>query len=174
MSRRGGRTPAREWIPLERRELSPAFVARMAQAYVDADGGDLGEWERVIWANHESWTNDRYQVVLRRIQPANEQTPPLVHLSIKRHDRNPVRDWRHLQQIKNELVGPECEGVEIFPAESRLVDEANQFHLYVFADPEFRLPFGYGERLLGTPEEAAAAGARQREWEPGLTTGATP
>jgi hypothetical protein len=72
----------------------------------------------------------------------------MVHLSIRRNDRRPVTNWRDLQKIKNELVGPECEGVQIFPAESRLVDNANQYHLYVCADSEYRLPFGYQERLV--------------------------
>jgi hypothetical protein len=37
-----------------------------------------------------------------------------------------VHDWRDLQRIKNQLVGPECEAVELYPAESRKVDTANQ------------------------------------------------
>ncbi len=69
-----------------------------------------------------------------------------VHLSFKTHDRQARHDWREIQRIKNEICGPEMEGVELFPAESRLVDTANQYHLFVFK--EFKFPFGFRERLV--------------------------
>lgn len=53
------------------------------------------------------------------------------HLSIRRFDKAACRDWRHFQWIKNEICGAEREAVEIFPAESRLLDAANQYHLWV-------------------------------------------
>jgi hypothetical protein len=87
-------------------------------------------------------TDGRYQVQRR------EMGDDLVWLSIKRVDRDPVRDWRDLQAIKNALIGPECEAVELFPAESRLVDTANQYHLFAINDPTYRFPFGFGERLV--------------------------
>jgi hypothetical protein len=70
----------------------------------------------------------------------------MAHLSIKRIDKAPIRNWRDLQRIKNELCGPECDAVEIFPRESQLVDTANQFHLWVFATYEF--PFGFKDGRL--------------------------
>ncbi len=72
---------------------------------------------------------------------------PVAWLSIKRNDRQVIRDWRELQRIKNAIMGDECEAVEMFPAESRLTDTSNQFHLWCFA-PGYRLPFGYAERLV--------------------------
>jgi hypothetical protein len=89
----------------------------------------------------------------------------MVWLSIKNKDKTPIRDWRHLQRIKNELVGKECEGVELFPAESRLVDTSNQYHLWVITEVGLRFPFGYGDRLVCGVEEAAAAGATQQSFE---------
>jgi hypothetical protein len=56
------------------------------------------------------------------------------HLSIKRFDKAACRDWRHFQWIKNEVCGAEREAVEIFPAESRLLDAANQYHLWVLPE----------------------------------------
>lgn len=101
------------------------------------------------------YKNDTYQV----IKEPHDTSP--THLSIKRLDKESIHDWRDLQQIKNELCGEECEAVEIYPAESRLVDAANQYHLWVFPEG-FRIPFGYQERLTATPEEAASIGAKQR------------
>lgn len=86
--------------------------------------------------------NSLYQVELRLAEG------DLIWLSIKRLDKQPIHDWRDLQRIKNELVGPECEAVELYPAESRLVDTANQYHLYCSPDPTFRFSFGMKNRLV--------------------------
>jgi hypothetical protein len=94
------------------------------------------------------WKNSRYTVMTRVIAPADGAHPEVVHLSIRRNDRAPIWCWRDLQAIKNEMVGRECEAIQIFPAESRLVDSSNQFHLYVFTDPDVRIPFGYSERSV--------------------------
>lgn len=93
----------------------------------------------------EIWQNNKYQV-LRRFVGEHPIMGKLWHLSIRRLDRQVIRDWRDLQRIKNEMVGPEAEGVELFPAESRLVDTSNQFHLWVFET--FKFPFGYKDRLV--------------------------
>lgn len=59
---------------------------------------------------------------------------------IRRHDGAAVRDWRHLQRIKSELFGAQAVALEMFPAESDLVDEANMYWLWV-APVGFSLPF---------------------------------
>jgi hypothetical protein len=85
--------------------------------------------------------NDTYHVEIN-------YTPPYINLDIKRHDGCSHKNWREFQQIKNELVGPEHEAVELFPAESRLVDTANQYHLWVHVSADFRFPFGFGSRCV--------------------------
>jgi hypothetical protein len=92
-----------------------------------------------------TFLNDTYQVEIRQ---RGDERLPLLWLSIKRIDRQPIRDWRELQQIKNELVGPECEAIELYPAESRLTDSANQYHLWACPDPKFRFPIGWEGRLV--------------------------
>jgi hypothetical protein len=107
--------------------------------------------------NGRLWANDRYTVIAEPIGGG------WMHLSIRRNDRGPARDWRDLQHIKNDICGPEAEGVELFPAESRLVDLANQLHLWVLVTGE-RLPIGFHDgRVVATAEQAAAFGARQRD-----------
>ncbi|WP_420795788.1 DUF7694 domain-containing protein [Ktedonobacter racemifer] len=64
-------------------------------------------------------------------------------------------------RIKDELVGPECEGVELFPARSREVDTANHYHLWTIDDPAFRFPFGFTRRLV---TEVTIGDARQEPW----------
>lgn len=110
------------------------------------------------------YVNALYQVNVARA-PVGNDWPPMLWLSIKRRDRRPLHDWRHLQRIKNAIVGPEHEAVELYPAESRMVDEANQYHLWVLEDPTARFPFGHTKRLVGTPEQAAAMGAVQRPFD---------
>lgn len=97
------------------------------------------------------WINDVYQVAERRLGNGDEKYE-MIHLSIKRLDRQPVHDWRDLQKIKNEIVGSECEGVELYPAESRRVDTANQYHLWVFSSPSIKFPFGFSTRSVSEEE----------------------
>lgn len=82
----------------------------------------------------------------------------LWHLSIKRHDKQPMQDWRVMQNIKSAICGPEAEGLELYPAESRVVDTANQYHLYVFVDCGM-LPFGFPK---GARSDKENAGSKQR------------
>jgi hypothetical protein len=89
-----------------------------------------------------AYANDRYLVIVHKAPD------DMVYLVVNRLDREPVRDWRDLQRIKNELIGPECEAVELFPAESRLVDTANMYHLWGCTDPSYRFPFGYQQRAV--------------------------
>lgn len=119
------------------------------------------EW--LDWAAQgRCYINDVYQVEVRDCEPI-KGWPSMVWLSIKRRDREPCHDWRDLQRIKSELVGAECEGVELYPAESRNVDMANQYHLWVIKAPGVVFPIGFNDgRCIGTPEAAAVVGAKQR------------
>ena len=92
----------------------------------------------------ERWKNDLYEVHV-------ERDDKLVHLLVSRLDGAASRNWRHMQQIKNELVGPQCEGVELYPAERRLIDQANMYHLWVIDENDdastFELPEYIHSRL---------------------------
>lgn len=53
------------------------------------------------------------------------------HLIIKRHDGKSIKvSWDVLQEIKNDVLGEDALAVEIFPASSEVVDEANWRHLW--------------------------------------------
>src|SRR5215471_20904261 len=57
----------------------------------------------------EIWLCDEYQVALDK-QPKHGMAGfTLWHLSVKRRDKQPIHDWRDLQEVKNQLCGPECE-----------------------------------------------------------------
>lgn len=108
------------WVPMRRVE-APA---------VDAAHEVMG------MKGVEVWANDVYEAFKHTYAPGQ------VHLSIKRMDRRPIRNWRHFQQIKNEVCGEETEAVELYPAESRLADNANQYHLWVMLEPHQPGEFG--------------------------------
>lgn len=75
-------------------------------------------------------------------------------LQVCRADGGSVFDWRHLQQIKNQVCGPEWEAVELFPAESRLRDPSNARYLWC---RQQRFPFGMtGGRIVLDSHEAIA------------------
>ncbi len=112
----------------------------------------------------EVWTNDVYQVFVYR----GEKVPhamgiEVTWLSFKRHDRAPIHDWRDIQTIKNQVTNPEFDAIEIYPRESRLVDESNQFHLWVFTGGEY-FPCGFLNRSTLTKKqvEQMNKGAIQR------------
>lgn len=141
------------WTPLQEVPLPKEYLEQMPGA----------EGDRIFM-------NSRYQVVVRENAPLKDKStqqdlgPPMVHLSIKRLDKAPVRCWRDVQRIKNELVGEEAEGAELYPAEDRLIDTANQYHLYCLRPPH-RLPFGtFTPRMVS---EEAIGDARQEPWEEG-------
>jgi hypothetical protein len=110
--------------------------------------------------------NEIYEVEVRPFKSGHKNWPEMIWLSIKRRDKEVIHDWRDLQRIKNELVGPEHEAMELYPAESRLVDTANQYHLWVLRDPNQKFPIGWNERLVQDTDDAAKVGAKQRGLNP--------
>jgi hypothetical protein len=106
--------------------------------------------EKLFWveervresANWLTYENNLYRVAI-------EMTSPLIHACIRRHDGKPCKDWNHFQQIKSELIGPEHEAVELFPAESRLVNTRNEYHLWAHPTSGHQFPFGFSwERFV--------------------------
>lgn len=134
----------------------------------------------------ECWRNEEYEAYARYIETESgfRGRAGSLHLSIKRLDREPIHDWRDLQAIKNDIAGPEREAIELYPAESRLVDQANQFHLWVMPEGA-KLQIGFSERIVMDEEDArknmedilqgaqipGADRGRQRDWRPGISTG---
>lgn len=142
------REVAEHWTPFEEHEL-PTKGKRVADRL---------------------FVNSRYHVFVREIPHPGLDEGMMTHLSIKRNDREVIHDWRDLQRIKNELCGPECEAIEIYPAESRLVDSSNQFHVWVFPKGKM-VPFGFFDGRLVAEETGTDAKQRPFEDKPsGLLT----
>ncbi len=128
------------------------------------------------------WMNNRYQVVMRRAYrlvdlrsistgEADDGKRCVIHLSIKRRDKKPIRSWRDLLWIKNQLCGDECEAVEVFPPMSVLVDTSNQYHLWVLpAGVRIGFDLGNAEPVVHAGDGHTGPGqARQQplpDWYP--------
>lgn len=125
--------------PLKRAYAKPASEQLIADIM---KAGNMTREEALANLDHEDrgeiWRNDVYQVT-------KHDCGNMWWLNIRRISGKPIfRDWRHFQAIKNQLCGPECEAVELYPAESRVVDTSNKYHLWVIKDPSVRFPFGFG------------------------------
>lgn len=81
----------------------------------------------------------------------------MIWMSIKRHDRDVINDWRELMRIKNEVVGEHLEAVQLFPSMDRVVDTSNQYHLWVRPNWEF----GFTKKSVMDKERAAQDEAKQ-------------
>lgn len=114
---------AKPFGPWERRDTPPEAMVRYER---DADH-----------FRPYGFLNNRYSV-----QISDEATDwgLVIHLWIRRHDGEMVRSWADMQRIKNELVGEERVALEVFPATSQLIDNANIAHLWVLPEG-FSLPF---------------------------------
>lgn len=131
MSKRRGPTPKRPWQP-----MAPAVPVRPES------------FRRTEGPHARMFKNDRYTVIA---VPSGGDWAKAIWLSIRRNDRKPIHDWRHFQAIKNDIAGPEREAVELYPAESRLVDTSNQYHLWVAPEGE-RYQIGWARRIVSTPD----------------------
>jgi len=100
-----------------------------------------------------TFQNNKYGVFVKKtvsdgfsVPGPNGQPMPMeiVHLIIVRQDKKRVEiSWEEKQAIKNELLGPMCEGVELFPSEMRRMKTIpeHQCHLWVL-QPGATMPVG--------------------------------
>ena len=141
--------------------------AKFRKQFIAAGGkkSDADEAYRTV-SNQETYSNDLYLVQINR--EANhgfgEKSLPdgMFEMTIRRKDREAGMDWRHVQQMKNQIVGEENEMVEMFPAESRLRDSANQYWYYGFNNDQVRFPFGMFGRVVNDGNDFGSSKQRKR------------
>jgi hypothetical protein len=108
------------------------------------------------------WENDLYEVTAR---PHDNGWPlgggPWAQLGISCHDGEPRHDWRDFQAIKNQLCGEEWEAIELYPAESRLLDPSNYYILW--CAPMIHIGKNVGRTIMH-PDNCLAP---QRGWPKG-------
>jgi hypothetical protein len=148
--------PEEPWVPMQSVDMSAVLPA----------------YERVgVPAPDAIWASPQYEAHVKEHPESG-----VTHLSIKRMDRQPIRNWRHFQQIKNEVCGEFREGVELYPGEHRIADNANQYHLFVLPEG-MEMPLGFESGMVMIdPDEVSIFNTngdkgRQEPLQPGLTIG---
>jgi len=58
-------------------------------------------------------------------------------LIVERNDGSALMDWTSLQAVKNAILGPDAEAVELYPAQSRVRDEAHRRWLWAVVGKRF-------------------------------------
>lgn len=107
------------------------------------------------------WVNDIYQVAIDYDSEKNGALSPapecrVIHLSIKRLDKEPIMDYQDLMRIKDELIGEGFEAMMLYPARMREHDMANQYHLWIPVERDsgepVAFPFGWncGRKVIET------------------------
>ena len=151
-------------LPADRFQFQPATFPASAfnfQTYMQAPHSLSKREAKALAARMREgkvWQSSFYEVVERTIF-VDAWDISMTHLSFKRRDREVMHDWREGQKIKNAICGSEREAVELYPAESRLVDTSNQYHLWVLGDGQ-KWPFGQFFREVS--EDTHGSRAKQR------------
>jgi hypothetical protein len=97
----------------------------------------------------EWWGNEIYSIRVDRDTDLHAMGAEIrmVHISFHRRDQAPATDWRDMQAIKNATVGEDADAISLNPAESRVVDTANEFHLWAPFERDsgkpVRVPIGW-------------------------------
>jgi hypothetical protein len=121
-------TPKKEWEPLTQ---TPDWAVKvkhfqvMEQVRVTFPGVPVEE----IKVPAEVWGSSQYTVTVHYL---DDNRDGFVEVGIHNYHRTTHVPWRHIQQIKNEVFGPDREAVQLFPAEDRLLDAANEYWIYVY------------------------------------------
>lgn len=126
------RAQRRHATALERKAAATGVWGRWRHECFPAGTVGQSGWVAEI---QEGWANELYAVFVR------DAPNGITHLAI-RTISSLEPPWRDLQRIKNELLGEDRYAVQIYPAQDRLIDEADMYHLWVMPKghtPDFGL-----------------------------------
>lgn len=113
----------RKHLHMENRKLGPAFVAI-----------DRSQWPTDDGKRFAVWRNNRFLV------QAFDDGVGALRLSICRSELDDKGNWRdgltwdELQQIKNAVGFSDFDAVEVYPAQSDVVNVANMRHLWIMTE----------------------------------------
>lgn len=109
----------------DRREMQRAAAKLMRANGLPKASALLGARNAVsAVASERVFLSPLYQVLIRDYGQLQ------AHISVKRIDKEPIYSRSDLVAIAERFAHPETVAVELYPAESRVVDTANQFHLW--------------------------------------------
>lgn len=104
----------------------------------------------------ECWENKYYYVSVRRyVRGFPIANSAYAIIGVSSIDETARHDWRDFQRIKNDIVGDEWEGVELYPSESRLKDPSNRFYLWCVPPGVIAWGLPGGRSVLAHTESSA-------------------
>lgn len=116
----------------------------------------------------EKWENSKYKVTFDKqcdhVHPDWPKGLKCWYISFSMKDGGHLLDWREIQEIKNQVVGEEHEAVMLFPKDSRCMDTANQFHLYIIGDKDQEFPIGW-QCPKAISDDVGESNCKQRKLE---------
>ena len=135
--------------PLERNYVKKMYK-NSKKSYLEAglkEYPSMNQIKRMLQCVNEDeiWRNTLYEAHVRCMDIEGG----FYHISLKNNERTTDISWQHKQWIKNDILGNEYEGVELFPAESRMVNTANQYHLWCAPKGIFGMGW-HGKRLVSS------------------------
>lgn len=148
------------------KEATQKAHRQVSTADMWAAKSDLPPLQHIMNVNgHEVWRNDLYEVAVYRDEAGNARCLKVSPLK--------ARDlpFHHRQQIKTQIAGAEAEGMEIYPAESRLIDMADIYWLWILPPGKqfsvgFYLKDGIHEPFWDDAPEGYAEAGRKVRYEP--------
>lgn len=145
---------------------------KSVRGHLGGTGGTWGAWVNVSVAIDDAarallelthgrkfiWAKQNNLLVAYLYDWPEGERKRMIQLTLFRADGGRGIEWRHKQQAKNELLGFEVEAVELFPAESRLIDADHEYHLWIDPATPHHLDFGFFERgrQVNTEEQRRA------------------
>lgn len=103
--------------------------------------GDWGPWERLENPHRfkPGWLGEVGHVRKNRVfSVLIRDLGTTVHLAVSSLSGDRPT-WHEMQRIKNELAGPDATGVEVYPPQNEVVDDAEMFHLWLVGRLTFSL-----------------------------------
>lgn len=85
---------------------------------------------------NRAYINGEYAVLVRTI---NTEWGKIRHAAIRNVNSTDI-SWAQKQEIKDKIFGKHKIGIEVYPAEEKLVDAANMYHLWILPI-NMELPF---------------------------------
>jgi len=134
-------------IPTAKSILSDIDIARQISAGLKPSA----KWVKMqptdeIIPGGKAYSNGVYTATLRKHQdgwPFGGGKWAMI--GIHSEDGAPRHDWRDFQNIKNDLVGPDWEAIELYPSEDRLIDPSNYYMLW--CAPKIKIGMNTGRSI---------------------------
>lgn len=81
-----------------------------------------------------AYRNNHYTVMIFDNHQMTQGVKAILAMVQLHTDRPIPNHWREMQNIKNEIFGPETTAIEYYPAVSKLIDDANIYWLWILPD----------------------------------------